>query len=303
MKTLILAVVVLIGSSFTAAAADYHFRSVDFPGASNTFLFALNDDKQCVGAELDKIGLYHAIVFKHGVLSTLDPHGLVGTSHQSFAYSTNNRGEIAGGLIDAAGNAHGFVHHPDGFVEAIDFPNGFNTQAFGINDHGTVIGVYAETAGAHATHAFVRREGQFLNIDLPGGVTTPFSINDREEIVGEYVTTPQTNGFGYVQKRDGRFTLFTAPASLPQQTLFISINNRNQILGAYASATVAQQNFLETDGNYVSFDLPPRFAATFVSAQTVNDEDDIVGYFTDAANVNHAFLAIAAKDRDEDEEE
>jgi probable HAF family extracellular repeat protein len=291
MKTSILAAL-LLGTSFTAAAADYRIRSFDFPGATGTFLFALNDETHCVGAEADQNGLFHAIEFKDNVLRLLDPNGLVGTSAQSFALSINNRGEIAGGLTDTAGVSHGFVHHADGVDELIDFPSGFNTQAFGINDEGTVIGVYATTAGGVPTHAFVRRDGKFSNIDLPGGVTTPFSINDLGEIAGEFVTTQGTNGFGYVQKQNGHFSLFTAPASLPQGTFFISINNRQQILGVYASATVAQQNFLATDGDYTSFDLPSRFDANFVSAQTVNDADQIVGFYTDTTNVNHAFLAV-----------
>lgn len=295
MKTPILALL-LLGTSFTAAATDYHIRSLDFPGATGTFFFALNDETHCVGAEADQNGLFHAIVFKDGVLRLLDPHGLVGTSAESFALSINNRGEIAGGLTDTAGDSHGFVHHFDGVDELIDFPGGFNTQAFGINDKGTVIGVYATTAGGAATHAFVRREGKFSNIDLPGGVTTPFSINDLGEIAGEFATTQGTNGFGYVQRPDGHFTLFTAPESLPQGTFFISINNRNQILGAYASTTVALQNFLATNGHYASFDLPSRFGANFVSAQTVNDGDQIVGYYTDGANINHAFLAIPVEE-------
>ena len=35
-----------------------------------------------------------------------------------------------------------------------------------------------------------------------------------------------------------------------------------------------------------------RFGATFVSAQTVNDADEIVGYYQDAAGAFHGFLAI-----------
>src|ERR1700722_11799743 len=77
MKTSILAAL-LIGTSFTAAAADYHIRRVDFPGASSTFLFALNDETHCVGAEADQNGLFHAIVFKNGVLRLLDANGLIG---------------------------------------------------------------------------------------------------------------------------------------------------------------------------------------------------------------------------------
>jgi hypothetical protein len=40
------------------------------------------------------------------------------------------------------------------------------------------------------------------------------------------------------------------------------------------------------------FELPARFGAIFVSAQTVNDKDEIVGYYQDATGAFHGFLAV-----------
>src|SRR5262249_35412372 len=100
------------------------------------------------------------------------------------------------------------------------------------------------------------------------------------------------NGFGYLQKPDGRVTFTTAPGSAPEQTFFISINNRQQILGGFADSAGVQHNFLKTGNDFRPFDLPARFAASFVSAQTVNDLDEIVGFYFDASNVAHGFVAI-----------
>ncbi len=95
-----------------------------------------------------------------------------------------------------------------------------------------------------------------------------------------------------MDKSDGPVSIVTAPGSAPQQTYFISINNRDQILGAYANAEVAQQNFLVTGSVYALFNLPARFGASFVSAQTVNDKDEIVGFYQDATGAFHGFLAV-----------
>jgi hypothetical protein len=43
------------------------------------------------------------------------------------------------------------------------------------------------------------------------------------------------------------------------------------------------------------FDLPARFGASFVSAQTVNDLDEIVGYYQDASSVPHGFVATRVR--------
>jgi hypothetical protein len=158
-------------------------------------------------------------------------------------------------------------------------------------------GLYADVQGNG--HAFVLHNGHYRNIDLPGGTvgfgTTPLSINDLGEIVGQFTRTDGTLGFGYLQKPDGRFTLTTAPGSAPEQTFFISINNRQQILGAFADAAGVQHNFLKTGPDFRPFDLPVRFGASSVSAQTVNDLGEIVGFYQDASSVAHGFVATRVR--------
>ena len=288
MRTLIIASPMLAVAAAFAAGPD--IRAVDFPGAAATQIFAVNNLGQFVGAETDGTGAQHAIFDDGRKLALLDSTGVIGSSSQSWAFSINNRGEIAGAYQTAQGTLHGYIYHPDGTVTTLDDPAGSDTQAFGINDLGSVIGIYNDATGA--SHAFVRRQGKFASADVPGGLqTVPFSINDREQIVGEVVTTANTIGFGYLQQSDGHVTLTTAPGSVPQGTFFISINNREQILGAYQDATGTQQNFLDTGGKFQPFDFPTRFGAAFVSAQTINDLDEIVGYYNDASGVSHGFVA------------
>jgi probable HAF family extracellular repeat protein len=292
MKHLLFVLMVAMTMSIAYADNNYSFRVVDFPGAASTFAIAVNNFGQFVGIEQDSAGANHAIFDDGRQLQLLDPRGLIGTAGQSWAFSINNRDDIAGAYTDSSGVLHGFVRHADGVLSHIDFPGSLDSQAFGVNDLGHVIGLYTDTN--HHSHAFELRNGHYRNIDLPGGPSTQtiaFSINDFDEIVGEYVKTTGTNGFGYRQTADGRFTLTTAPGSAPEQTFFISINNRQQILGDFGDATGAQQNFLRTGGDYRPFNVPARLGASFVSAQTLNDFDEIVGYYQDASNVSHGFIA------------
>ena len=286
--------------AWSAVSDDYQFRAVDFPGATNTAIYAVNNRGHFVGAEQEtsSSGPHHAIVDDGMTLRFLDPAGVIGHRGDSQAFSINNLEDIAGYYTDDAGVQHGFVHHADGRVTTIDFPGAIDTQAFGINDFGAVIGIYVDPQGN--ARSFALRDGHFANIDLPGGLanggTTPLSINDLGQIVGEYIKTPGTNGFGYLQAPDGGFTLVTAPGSAPQQTFYISINNRRQILGAFAeTAGGVQHNFLKNGDDFLPFDLPARFAAVSVSAQTVNDHDEIVGLYFDASKVAHGFVATRAE--------
>ena len=301
MKILTAALLIAL-SSAAQADNDYQIRAVDFPGATNTFIFALNNASHFVGAEIDSAGTNHAIYDDGRQLQLLELSGPATTNLGSLAFSINNRGDIAGAFTDTSGVQHGYVRHADGTLTQIDFPGASGTQAFGVNDRETVIGLYADAQ--NAAHAFVLRAGHYRNADLPGGPSTstiPLSINDRDEIVGQYVTTPLTNGFGYLQRADGSFTLTTAPGSVPEGTAFISINNRQQILGSFADSAGVQHNFLRTGSVYRPFDLPAHFAASLVSAQTVNDGDDIVGYYLDASSVGHGFVASRAGERESGE--
>jgi hypothetical protein len=298
MKILTAALLIAL-SSAAQADNDYQIRAVDFPGATNTFIFALNNAGHFVGAEIDAAGTNHAIYDDGRQLQLLELSGPASANLGSLAFSINNRGDIAGAFVDAAGVQHGYLRHADGTLTQIDFPGAIGTQAFGVTDRETVIGLYSDAQ--NASHAFVRRAGHYRNADLPGGAstsTTPLSINDREEIVGEYATAPMTNGFGYLQQADGSFTLTTAPGSAPEGTYFISINNRQQILGTFADSAGVQRNFLRTGNAYRAFDLPARFAASLVSAQTVNDGDAIVGYYLDANSVGHGFVATRSAERE-----
>jgi hypothetical protein len=291
MKTLS-ALLLISLCSVAQADNDFQVRAVDFPGATNTYIFALNDAGHFVGAEVDSAGVNHAIFDDGRKLEMLKLSSSARENLGSFAFSINNRDDIAGTFTDSGGVQHGYVRHADGTLTQIDYPGASSTQAYGVNDWEMVIGVYADAQ--NNPHAFLRRGGHYLNADLPGApsaTTTPLSINDLGEIVGEYITTPSTNGFGYLQQFTGSFTLTTAPGSVPEGTFFISINNWQQILGAFADSAGVQHNFLKAGSVYQPFDLPARFAASFVSAQTVNDSDSIVGYYLDASSVAHGFVA------------
>jgi hypothetical protein len=80
-----------------------------------------------------------------------------------------------------------------------------------------------------------------------------------------------------------------APANT---TYLVSINNREQIIGAwFDAANNVNNNFVVSEsGNVTPFALPASFGAQYISAQTINDLDVLVGWFTDATG-DHGFIA------------
>jgi uncharacterized membrane protein len=282
-----------------ALATEYRYSSVEYPGSDSTVLYAVNDRGQYVGTKRDADGTRHAIVKDGSGLALLDPSGVIGKATQSWAFSINVLGDIAGAYIDESGHYHGYLRKADGRVEVIDCAGATDTQAYGVNTRGSVIGVYNDAAGIG--HAYVRRNsgrhnGECELADLPNGLLTfPLSINDWEQIAGEFIVTDGTAGYGYIQFPDGRYTLHTAPGSQPEETYYISINNRRQVLGSYLDAAGVWQNFVRKNGRYVPFNLPGSFGAVFVSAQTINNLEDVVGYYIDANDVARGFVAKARR--------
>jgi uncharacterized membrane protein len=270
--------------------AQYRFNTVDYPGASNTNLYAVNDLAEYVGAYFDATGSAHAILFNGHTLSALDPDGVIG-QNVSFALSINNRGQIAGTYSDASGAFHGFLYH-GGTVTTLDYPGGFNTEAFGVNDLDEVIGVFFDAD--QNLHSFVLRKGVYKLADLPNGnLTVPFSVNDLGEIVGEFADVAGTTGHGYLEIFPTRkFTTYDDPAAPANSTYFISINNLNQILGQWVDSNNVFHNFLLSGKKLNTFTLPVSFGSTNTSAQTINDAGEIVGWYADAQGVQHGFTAV-----------
>ena len=270
--------------------AQYTFKTIDYPGAASTNIFAVNNLAQYVGVYFDASGSAHAIFFNGHTLSALDPNGVVG-QNVSYAFSINNRDQIAGTYSDASGAFHGYIYH-SGQVTTLDYPGGFNTQAYGVNDIGDVIGIFNDAD--QNIHCFLLRHGVYTLADLPGGtLTIPLSVNDWGEVVGEFADVAGTTGHGYLEiLRTGKFVTYNDPAAPANSTFFISINNLNQILGQWVDSNNLFHNFLLTGKKLKDFSLPASFGAVNTSAQTINDAGEIVGWYADAQGVQHGFTAV-----------
>ena len=76
-----------------------------------------------------------------------------------------------------------------------------NTQAFGINASGQIVGEYIDAS--NHTHGFLYSNGTYTTLDDPSasatGGTIALGINDLGQIVGTYVdpATAHTHGFLY----------------------------------------------------------------------------------------------------------
>jgi uncharacterized membrane protein len=209
----------------------------------------------------------------------------------------NNRGDIVGPYVDAAGFNHGFRLDRRGCLGRVDYPGPPRTknEAVGVNDRGQIVGAYGRygdnTTGE--THGYVRDRGRFISIDVPGAVATGlYKNNNRGQIVGVYsnesrdrIGTADAHGF---LLDDGELVRIDAPRAA--LTFLFDINDRGQILGVGANADNTDGFGFVRDrrGHYTRLPDVPGALGTF--PQGFNNRGQIVGFYFDGDGDQHGYL-------------
>jgi probable HAF family extracellular repeat protein len=165
--------------------ADKKFSTIDRLGRFNTMPFGINSSLTIVGC-MHNPGTMHGWTMQNGVFISLSP------AYEMYT-AINDPGTIVGWYYAAPGSIRSFVLSGTGQMD-FDYPGATNTQAYGINVYGTVVGWYGLAA---SSHGFELSNGQFTSIDVSGATRTrAFGINSPGTIVGYFVdATGGIHGF------------------------------------------------------------------------------------------------------------
>jgi len=266
------------------AAAHYTFRTLDYPGASWTKFWGINDFGDLAGEYRLDGSPIHAMTYSHGRFASLDPNGLFG-DRGSASGGPNDLGALCGFYTDESQRQHGFVQLW-GFLETVDFPGHLNSNCDDVNVFGAIAGVYWDASGIQ--HGVLRNYGRDTAIDYPGALGTyPLGIDNSGVIVGMWYTNPSST-HGFLRDARGHFSPIDVPIAGPGGTITIGINDAQQMVGYYMDASNHYHGFLETHGQFQYLDAPDA-VQTFPTH--INSLGVIVGYYIDAANQNHGFIA------------
>jgi hypothetical protein len=140
------------GGTIHGFVRDRHgkFRTVDYPGASETVLSEINERGQIVGAYGDEVGsgTPHDFLLDRGRYTSIEFPG----APESFVDDVNNRREIVGYYLDTAGRNHGYLRDRRGHYLPIDHPDAapLGNDTNGLNDRGEIVGEYYEYLDAGA---------------------------------------------------------------------------------------------------------------------------------------------------------
>jgi hypothetical protein len=122
----------------------------------------------------------------------------------------------------------------------VHFPGSARTVAFGINDHGVIVGTYASSTGNRGNQGFVLISGKYTTLDFPGADQTSLSaIDNAGEIVGNYVLHGDTHGFSFA---NGKFTTIDDPNAVIA-TIIFGVNNLDQIAGSFVGNPASNKAF------------------------------------------------------------
>jgi uncharacterized membrane protein len=286
----VLAVVTLVAgvtcaqTSVQSSPKSYSFQSIDFPTATTTQVFGINERGDVVGSYVDTGGSTHGFSLINGRFATIDFPGAILTA----ARGINDSGTIAGGFAraDDPNGVHGFVRHGKKYQQ-VDFPGSAHSGNLGINEAGDLTGSY-DLGDINVGIGFFTKNGRFVSFEVPDsapGTTGPHGINDSGQVTGFFQDRfdPNiTHAFFMLRKV---FTTVDYPGA--SITGFFGINERGDAVGGCTCVDGKGHGLLFSRGVFTFINYP---GAAHTRPRAINDRGQIVGFY-DAAGATHGFIA------------
>ncbi|HEY7096810.1 MAG TPA: hypothetical protein VH437_08805 [Terriglobales bacterium] len=255
------------------------FETIDYPGATATRAYGINNSGRIVGSYDSSHGpTTHAFLSYQGEMHVVDPPNSHGWAE---AYVINNQGEVVGSN-DYHGKQAGFLFR-SGHYQHIAFVD--VSGAEGINEGGLIVGFFGHDF--RQLHGYLYNPGnqRITRIDYPGALlTTASAINDSNVIVGIWVDSSERR-HGYV-KDGSAITSMDFPGA--SETFLASINSAGDMAGFYDDDAGLRHGFVRSNDQFRTLDYP---GAISTEISCINDVGLIVGDYTDSNGTQHGFVA------------
>lgn len=117
------------------------YTSIDYPGASITYVFGLNDAGAITGTYRDALGTLKGFTYNQGTYTSVTYPGAT----ETYLGGINNSNVAVGWKVEA-GKVNGFVLNGSSYRPVIvPFATAANTKPRAINDLGQVVGTYTSS--------------------------------------------------------------------------------------------------------------------------------------------------------------
>src|SRR5271155_1337187 len=214
----------------------------------------------------------------------------------------NNEGVIAGYFGSGAqGHANKgyrlYLPYGQGNYASENFPGSRQTQVTGLNDLGVTVGFWSTQNNSNMVNnnfGFYSAGGRYHTVNFPTGdnaspqVDQLLGVNDHDVAVGFY-TNGQGSNRGYEYNiGTHQFTRVLVPGAPggtagPSLTA-AAINDHGDVAGFYNKTSSLVDAFLKLhNGRFITLAVP---GASMTQAFGVNDNDEVVGAYTDGTGNN-----------------
>jgi RHS repeat-associated protein len=288
------------------AAVVYNFSTIDFPGATSTFLQGLSNSGQLVGIQRDSNGLRHSVQIGIGSSLSFDPPGFAFASFPgiSSASAINDSDEVVGVVQNSDGSGHqaflkqgdrfSFFNHP---LAGSGEPSR-GTEFNGLNNANVKVGTYKDNNDV--LHGFIQVGDLTTQLEddprVPANSSTFITdINNLNQLVGGYFDPTGEIQHGFFKDKDSFITIDFPGSSI---TWLNGINDLGQMVGSYVDDVTQKFHGFLTDGvNFRVLDSPDvsgQAVETFLTA--IDNLGRVAGYYAaDFSSINrpgiHGLLA------------
>jgi hypothetical protein len=284
------------------AQAAYKYTIIDYPGATRTQVFGLNNSGEAVGqAAVGTTTISFAYDTKKGTFTVLP--NVPGATFTN-TLGINNSGVIVGSAGDGSNN-RGIILDKGAF-SFFTAPSWAYTEGRAISDNGHLVTGYAadSTLSNYVGLIYDVKENLFVEF-LPSIFTIVQGVNGRKQVVGNVQLDPDVafpgapgGGYGFLRQPNGDIVVFQVNSAINNRAR--GINNSGLITGFYDDpATGAQRGFVArvavspayqaiTVGANDLLDVP---GAAGTIPEGINDSGRISGTWLDAAGTSHGFFA------------
>jgi probable HAF family extracellular repeat protein len=219
-------------------------------------------------------------------------------SFVTYPRDLNSSRVVVGFYQPIAGFYHGYLQVGKQY-RTIEPPGVLSSYLQGINDKGTAVGGYCDTAscgGGESQHGYLHSSnGKYTKFDYPtaGYSIAPEGINNLGQVVGGYCTTSATCPLGFSPSNHaflldhGRYTTLDFPGALG--TLAYAINDSGSIAGFYEDSATVSRGYLYQNGTFIGLNFPN---SQWTVPLGINNAGTVSGIYQDNNLMTHGFTYI-----------
>jgi hypothetical protein len=272
----------------TPAATTYTYKAINAPGATGTYVYAINDSGEIVGYITGGDCSETSDQSSCGFVDVKGKFTTVACELENATdfFDLSNTNEVVG-AYSFFGGVNGLIWEGNEACSPLADPDGSaSTEAWGVNDKGNIVGFYTDSAGNFQGFEYLASTETYSTISCSGWTDTrAYGINDAGVIVGD-VANSTSGPFSAFVLRSGKCTVFNYPKAA--DTYARGINKSGEISGFYTSTTGVTSGFQKTGSKYTSLSYPKSVGTL---AYHLNDSGQIAGWYENAAGTFHGFIA------------